>query len=173
LGDIASKANLYNFNAQQSGLNQLEGVNSAYQNRITGANNNLQGMLTSERFNDKTNMPGMQQMPSFSQYQSKFGGNSGRTNGDGIQPITSDGSIDFSNTDWARSGGQANGVNKSTGKTPAPIVDYNTTGDGGLPFSTTPQEAQSGTPWLDWYNNKNKKPDQSQWQTNYGDEEDL
>lgn len=76
--DIAKTANRENFAAQQSGLRDLSGVNSAYQGRITGAERNLQGMLWNEQFNQKTPMPGQQpqmpklNLPNYTQYSSKL-----------------------------------------------------------------------------------------------------
>jgi hypothetical protein len=70
--DIAKVANLANFNASQTGTRDLAGINESYQNRITGAEDRLRGMLWTERFNEKTAMPGMAQtpmtLPTYSQY---------------------------------------------------------------------------------------------------------
>jgi hypothetical protein len=91
--DIAKTANRENFAAQQQGLNQLTGVNNAYQGRITGANANLQNMLWNERFNQQTQMPGMAStptmLPSYSQYnqrQRQRGGVDSATYSGGIAP---------------------------------------------------------------------------------------
>lgn len=100
--DIAKTANRENFAAQQRGLNQLSGVNESYQNRITGMEDRLRGMLWNEGFNQRTAMPAMAStpvmqptLPSFSQYnQRQQPINSGGNNALNREPVS--GMIEFS-----------------------------------------------------------------------------
>lgn len=55
--DIAQKANLANFQAQQGATNQLGGYNMQRQNMMTQANQNKQNMLWNQQFNSRDRMP--------------------------------------------------------------------------------------------------------------------